>query len=115
VKTILKSKTFWGAIVQFLIAIVSWISGEIDLWMLVLDGVAMIGVIFYRQSIDQNLRNFFNRFTWFKSKTVWAAIAAMLGTAAAWLTGQIELQVALIAIATQFIGIFLASAQAPEA
>ena len=114
-KTILKSKTFWAAIVQFLIAVVAWITGEITLWVLILDLVAVLGVIFYRSSIDQNLRNFFNKFTWFKSKTVWTFATAALGFLLSWLTGAIELAQALMGIAAAFIGIFLQSSQAPEA
>ena len=112
--SILKSKTFWAAIVQFVIAIVVWILGDLALWALILDFVAMLGVIFYRQSIDQHLRDFLNQFEWFKSKTVWTAIAAMLGFVAAWLAGEIELMQMLMAVFTAFVGIFLRSAQSPE-
>ena len=113
-KGLLKSKTFWASIVQFLIAITAWATGGITLWMLGLDFVAMLGVIFYRESIDQNLRNFFNQFEWFKSKTVWTFIVGILGFVAAWLAGEMELTTMLIAIVTAFIGVFLRSAQNPE-
>lgn len=111
---LLKSKTFWTAIVQFLVAITAWVSGDITLWILALDFVAMLGVIFYRDSIDQNLKNFFNQFEWFKSKTVWAAVATSLGFVIMWLTGQMELTIMLISVFTALIGIFLRSAQNPE-
>jgi hypothetical protein len=113
-RSILKSKTFWAAIVQFLTAFVSWVVGDISLWMLILDLVAMLGIIFYRDSIEQNLRNFLNRFEWFRSRTAWAAIATMLGFVSAWLAGEIQLSVMLISVFTAFIGIFLRSAQSPE-
>jgi len=112
--SLLKSKTFWTAIVQFLVAITAWVTGEIELWTLVLDLVAMLGVIFYRSSIDRHLREFLNQFEWFKSKTVWAAIASMLGFVAAWLAGEMGLMQMLMAVFTAFIGIFLRSAQSPE-
>ena len=112
--SILKSKTFWAAIVQFVIAAVAWILGDIALWALILDFVGTLGVIFYRQSIDRHLREFLNQFEWFRSKTVWAAIVLMLGFVVAWLAGEMELMQMLMAVFGAFIGIFLRSAQSPE-
>jgi len=113
-RSILKSKTFWGAIVQFGIAFTAWAMGDIDLWILIIDGVAMLGAIFYRDSIDQNLRNFFNQFDWWKDKATWTAIAAALGFVGAWLAGDMQLSVMLVSVFSAILGIFLRSAQSPE-
>ena len=109
-----KSKTFWAAIVQFIIAVVAYILGTIDLKLLLADAGAMLMIIFFRESIDQNLRAWLNKFKWYRSKTIWTAIAAMLGFVIAYLTGQIELMAMIMAIVSAFIGIFLRSAISPE-
>jgi hypothetical protein len=117
-KTILKSKSFWAAIVQFLIAVVSWITGSIDLKLLIGDFVAMLLVIFYRDSIDQNLRSLFNGFfqkvAWLKDGVFWIVLASILGSVAAWLTGQIDLSTMLLTSVSVLIAFFLRSAQVPE-
>lgn len=113
-KTILKSKTFWAAIVQFLMALVGWITGQIDLWALILDFVAMLGIIFYRSSIDANLKNFFNQFEWFKSKTVWAAVAASLALLGTFIAGEIELMPMVTGILTAIVGVFIRASNTPE-
>jgi len=113
-KSMVKSKTFWAAILQFIAAVIAWITGEIELWALILDFVAMMGVIFYRSSIDTHLREFFDRFNWFKSKTVWAALAVIVGLVISWLTGQIEFAAMIMAVVTAFIGIFMRTAVSPE-
>ena len=109
-----KSKTFWTAIVGVLVAIVSWILGELSLWAVIMSVVAAFGVIFYRDSIDQNLKSLLNKFKWFKSRTVWTMVAAILGTITAMIAGEIEVSAGLMAIAGEFVTIFLRSAQAPE-
>lgn len=42
-----------------------------------------------------------------KTKTFWTAIAAMLGAAAGWQTGQIDFADALQTLAISLIGIFI--------
>lgn len=115
---LLKSKTFWAAIVQWLIAIVTWITGEITLEVLIGDTVAMLMLIFYRSSIDQNLRNllngFFQKVAFLKDGVFWTVLIGILGSVAAWLTGVLSIQEMLLAIATALIGFFLRSAQVPE-
>ena len=111
---LLKSKTFWTAIIQFLIALITWIVGDIKLWALITDFVVMLGVIFYRDSIDKNLREWLNQFKWFQSKTVWLAIATALGFVIAFLTGEMELMPMLMAVFTAIVGIFLRSAQSED-
>lgn len=113
-KTILKSKTFWASILQFIIIVVTWIIGDVDLWIVITSFITMLGAIFYRTSIDQNLRNFFNKFQWFRSKTVWTAVLGILSTVLLYFTDQMELGEMLLSVATALIAIFLRSAQAPE-
>jgi uncharacterized protein (DUF2164 family) len=104
-----KSKTFWAAIVQFLTAVTAFALGDLTLWMLILDFVAMLGVIFYRQELETNLRNFLNKFEWWKNKTVWLAIASALGFVSSWLAGAIELLPMLVSVFTALVGIFVKS------
>jgi hypothetical protein len=117
-KTILKSKTFWAAIVQFVIAVVTYFTGSIDLKILIGDFVAMLMVIFYRSSIDANLGAFFNGYfskvAWLKDGVFWTVLAGILGSVAAWLAGTITLPVMLMAVASALIGFFLRQAQVPE-
>lgn len=111
---LLKSKTFWAAIVQFLVAIVAYILGEIDLTFLLADFGAMLMVIFYRSSIDQNLRTWLNGFKWAQSKTTWTAIATMLGFILAFFVGEIGFMNMILAVVSTFVGIFMRSAISPE-
>ena len=113
-KSMIKSKTFWAAILQFVVAVIAWIVGDIELWALFLDFIAMAGIIFYRSSIDAHLREFFNQFEWFKSKTVWASIATIVGLVIAWLSGEMEFMQMAIAVVSAVILIFTRSAQSPE-
>jgi hypothetical protein len=113
-KSLLKSKTFWGMIAAIILAIISWITGQQSLQAVVLEIVGAVGVIFLRSEIDNNLRNFFNKFNWFTNKTVWVAIAAALGFVISWLAGEIELLQMLIGVVTAISGIFLRSAVEPE-
>jgi len=117
-KSVLKSKSFWGAIVQFVLAIVAYFSGSIDLEVLIGDAVLMLMVIFYRKSIDTNLRNllngFFSKVNFLKDGIFWTVLAGILGSIAAWLAGAIDLQTALLAIVSAVIMFFLRSAQVPE-
>jgi len=108
-KTILKSKTFWTAIVAFLVAFVSWAIGDIKLWTLLIAGVTMLGAIFWRDSFDTNLRNLFNKFKWWKDKAVWTAIAAALGLISTYLAGEIGLSQMLIGCLTAIVTVFLKS------
>ena len=113
-RKMLKSKTFWAAILQFITAVIAWIMGEIELWAVILDFVAMLGIIFYRSSIDAHLREFLDRFNWFKSKTVWAALASIVGLVIAWLTGQMEFMQMVMAVVSAFMMIFMRTAVSPE-
>lgn len=108
-KTILKSKTFWMAIVVFLTVFTSWALGTIDLWALIIAAVAMLGTIFYRSSLDTNLHDFLNKFKWWRDKTAWTAIAAALGLISTWLAGEIAFSQMLIGVFTTILTIFLRS------
>jgi hypothetical protein len=118
VKTILKSKTFWAAIVQFLIAVVMFFNGQIDLKLLIGDFVAMLLLIFYRDDIGINLQKllngYFAKVKWFKDGVFWTVLAGILGSVAAWLGGQLTLMQMLLAVSTALIGFFLRQAQVPE-
>ncbi len=109
-----KSKTLWAAIVQFLIAITAFATGDLTLWMLILDAVAMVGLIFFRQEMETHLKEWLNNFKWWTNKTIWTAIAAALGFVGAWLAGVIELLPMLISVATALVGIFLKSGSTTE-
>jgi hypothetical protein len=117
-KTILKSKTFWAAIVQFIIAIVAFFAGQIDLKVLIGDFVAMILVIFYRDAIGINLQKllngYFAKVKWLKDGVFWTVLTGVLGSVAAWLAGGITLMQMLLAVTTTLIGFFLRQAQVPE-
>jgi len=80
--------------------------------------VGTILVIFYRDNIDLNLRNFFNGFfqrvARLKDGVFWKVPISVLGTVVAWLNGVMELQQTLLTIATALNGFFLRSAQTPE-
>jgi len=113
-KSFLRSKTFWAAIVQFLAAITAFAIGDITLWMLILDAVAMLGLVFFRQEMETHLREWLNNFKWWTNKTVWTAIAAALGFVGAWLGGAMDLMPMLLAVFTAVVGIFLKSGSTPE-
>ena len=117
-RSIFKSKTFWAAIVQFLVAVAAYFSGSIDLKILIGDFVAMVMVIFYRDSIGVNLRNilngFFSKVTFLKDGVFWTVIAGVLGSIGAWLGGAIDLQTAILAVVSALVMFFLRSAQVPE-
>lgn len=111
---LLKSKTFYTMLATIALAIIAWIMGQQSLMAMVLEVVGAIGVIFLRSEIDNNLRNFFNKFKWFTNKTVWAAIATALGFVVAFLAGEIEVMQMLLGIVAAIGGIFLRSAVEPE-
>lgn len=119
-KTILpvKSKTFWAAIVQFVIVVVSFIQGDVSLWALIMDFVAMLGVIFYRAEMGVNLRKllngYFQKVDWLRDGVFWTVLASVLGSVLAWLTGQIELSAMLTSVVTALVGFFLRAAHTPE-
>lgn len=113
-KSLLKSKTFYAMIVTIVLAFIGWVLEQQSLMAMVLEMVGAVGVIFLRSEIDNNLRNFFNKFEWFKSKTVWAAIAAALGFVVSWLAGEIEIMAMLLGVVTAIGGIFIRSAVEPE-
>lgn len=117
-RSIFKSKTFWAAIVQFLVAVAAYFSGSIDLKILIGDFVAMVMVVFYRDSIGVNLRNilngFFSKVTFLKDGVFWTVIAGVLGSIGAWLGGAIDLQTAILTIVSALVMFFLRSAQVPE-
>lgn len=111
---LLKSKTVWAAVVQFLIVFTTFVMGDISLWVLILDFVAMIGVAFYRDSIDANLRNWLNKFKFFRDKVAWTAIAAALGSVLMFLTDKLDFMTMLIAVVSAVIGIFIRSASSGD-
>ena len=112
---LLKSKTFYTMLVAIVLAIIAWIMEQQSLMAMVLEVVGAVGVIFLRAEIDNNLRNFFNKFAWFKNKVVWAAIATALGFVVSFLAGEIEIMQMLLGIVAAVGGIFIRSAIEPEA
>lgn len=117
-KSILKSKTFWTAIVQWLLVVIGFIQGEVELWTVILDFVGMLGVIFYRAEIGTNLRNilngYFQKVSFLKDGVFWTVLAGIGGSVVAFLTGVIELQAMLIAVATALVAFFLRASNVPE-
>ena len=109
-----KSKTFWAAILQFIAVVVAYILGTVDLKFLLADFGAMLMVIFYRSSIDRNLRTWLDKFKWYQSKTTWVAIATMLGVVITFFTGEIGFMEMILAVVSTFIAIFMRSANRPE-
>lgn len=108
-KTIFKSKTFWMAIVTFLTAFVSWGTGQIPLWGVVTAAVTAFGVIIWRDKFDTNLKNFFNKFKWWKDGVVLAFCGTALGFVYGWLSGDISITTMLISVFASFVGMFLKS------
>lgn len=117
-KSILKSKTFWAAIVQFVIVLVNFLAGTVTLEVVIGDFVAMLMLIFYRDSIGTNLQNllngYFSKVKFLKDGVFWTVLAGILGSVIAWLTGVITIQEALLAISSALVGFFLRSSAVPE-
>jgi len=117
-KSLLKSKTFWASIVQFLIVVVNFITGDISLEVVIGDLFAMLMVIFYRDSIGTNLysilNGFFEKVNFLKDGVFWTVVVGILGSVVAWLTGVIEIQAMLLAVATALVGFFLRASNVPE-
>ena len=115
---LVKSKTFWAAIVQFLVAIVAFFTGSIDFKLLIGDFVAMLMLIFYRDAIGTNLENwldgFFSKVNFLKDGVFWTVLAGILGSVAAWLSGVLEWQQMLLAVMTALIAFFMRAASTPE-
>jgi ABC-type multidrug transport system permease subunit len=117
-KSLWKSKTTYAAMVQWLVVVVSWITGEVEFWTVIADFVAMLGVIFYRKELGTNLRNilngYFSKVAWLKDGVFWTVLVGILGSVTAWLTGVIELPAMLIAVATALVGFFVRTGSTPE-
>lgn len=117
-KSILKSKTFWGAIVQFLVVVISFITGEVTLEVVIGDLFAMLMLVFYRADMGTNLQNilngYFEKVDFLKDGVFWTVLVGILGSVTAWLTGVIDLSAMLIAVASALVGFFLRSGNTPE-
>jgi len=115
---LIKSKTFWAAIVQFLIAIVAFITGSIDFKLLVADFIAMLMLIFYRDALGTNLKNwldgFFSKVDFLKDGVFWTVLVGILGSVTAWLTGVLEFTPMVLAVLTALVAFFLRAAVTPE-
>lgn len=117
-KSIWKSKTTYAAIAQWIVVVISWITGQIEFWPVVLDFVGMLGLIFYRAEMGTNLRNllngYFQKVKFLKDGVFWTVLAGVLGSVIAWLTGAMELHTMAIAVVTALVGFFLRSGATPE-
>lgn len=115
---LIKSKTFWAAIVQFLIAVVAFFSGDIDLRILIGDFVAMLLLIFYRDAMGTNLKNwldgFFEKIDFLKDGVFWTVLVSILGSITAWLTGALEFWQMLLTVVTALVAFFMRAAATPE-
>jgi len=107
---LLKSKTFWTAIVAILSGIVAFATQEITFSEFFVIFVGGLGTIFLRSTIDQKLHAFFGRWKFWTSKTFWAGIVTVLTAAGAYIGGQMELMTFLITAFTAIAGIFIRSA-----
>lgn len=118
-KSLLKSKTFWGAIVQWIVVVIGWITGEVELWAVIMDFVAMIGVIFYRAEMGTNLRSllngYFGKVEFLKDGVFWTVLVGILGSVSAWLSGVMDVSAMLISVATALVGFFVRAGATPEA
>lgn len=116
--SLVKSKTFWGAIVQFVVVVISFITGEVSLEVVIYDFVAMLMLIFYRADMGTNLHailnGYFEKVDFLKDGVFWTVLVGILGSITAWLTGTIDLATMLIAVASALVAFFLRSGNVPE-
>jgi Na+/citrate or Na+/malate symporter len=117
-RSIFKSKTFWAAIVQFIIVFIQWIIGEVSLEFVIGDLVIMVFAVFLRADFGTNLRNilngYFQKVEFLKDGVFWTVLVGIGGSIVAWLTGVIELPAALIAVVTALVAFFTRTALTPE-
>lgn len=110
-KDLLRSKTAWAAVVGWVAAIPLFVSGEIGIVELVGGLGTLIGTLFLRGSIEQNLSTLLNKFKFWKSGTVWTLVFTVIVTnVLAYLNGQLDFKIMIVTIVTGAIGVFLRSA-----